>query len=59
MSDSIEVFKRERFIPTDFRPSNVTFKLRWARRYNKIAVAVYQSAEERFATESLENIDND
>ena len=45
MSDSIELFEPEGFIPNDLTPPNVTFKARKARRINKKAVTVYQSAE--------------
>ena len=56
MSDSIELFELEGFIPDDLRPPNVTFKPKKARRFNKKAVAVYQSANKRFAIESVENV---
>ena len=56
MSDSIELFEPEGFIPSDLRPPNVTFKPRKARRINKKAVAFYQNANKRVATESMENI---
>ena len=56
MSDSIELFEPEGFIPSDLRPPNVTFKPRKARRINKKAVSFYQSANKRVATESIENI---
>ena len=56
MSDSIELFEPEGFFPIDLRPLNVTFKPRKARRINKKAVAIYQSSNERVATESVENV---
>ena len=56
MSDSIELFEPEGFIPSDLRPPNVTFKPRKARRINKKAVSIYQKANKRVATESIENI---
>ena len=56
MSDSIELFEPEGFIPNDLRPPNVTFKPRRARRIIKKAVAIYQSSNKRVATESIENM---
>ena len=56
MSDSIELFEPEGFIPNDLRPPNVTFKPRKARRIYKKAVAIYQNANKRVATEPIENI---
>ena len=56
MSDSIELFEPEGFVPSDLRPPTVTFKPRKARRINKIAVAKYQSSNKRFATESVEKV---
>ena len=56
MSDSIELFEPEGFIPSDLRPPNVTFKPRKARQINKKAVSIYQNANKRVATESIENI---
>ena len=56
MSDSIELFEPEGFIPNDLRPPNVTFKPRKARRINKKAVAIYQNSNKRVATEPVENI---
>ena len=56
MSDSIELFEPEGFIPSDLRPPNTTFKPRKARRINKKAVAIYQNANKRVATESIDNI---
>ena len=56
MSDSIELFEPEGFIPNDLRPPNVTFKPRKARGINKTAVAVYQISNKRVATESVENV---
>ena len=56
MSDSIELFEPEGFIPNDLRPTNVTFKPRKARRINKKVVAIYQSSNKRSATESVENV---
>ena len=56
MSDSRELFEPEGLIPNDLRPPNVTFKPRKARRINKKAVAIYQNANKRVATEPIENI---
>ena len=56
MSDSIELFEPEGFIPNDLRPPNVTFKPRKARRINKKAVAIYQKSNKRVATKSVENV---
>ena len=56
MSDFIEIFKPEGFIPSDLRPPNFTFKRRKASRINKKAVAIYQSSNKRVATESVENV---
>ena len=56
MSDSIELFEPEGFIPSDLRPANVTFKPRKARRINKKAVAIYQNSNKRVVTESVENV---
>ena len=49
-------FEHEGFIPNDLRPPNVTFKPRKASKINKKAVAMYQSSNKRFATESVENV---
>ena len=54
MSDSIDLFEPEGFIPNDLRPPNVIFQPRKATRINKKAVAVYQSANKRFATGQVE-----
>ena len=56
MSDSIELLEPEGFIPSHWRPPNVTFKPRKARRINKKAVAIHQSSNKRVATESVENV---
>ena len=56
MSDSIELFEPEGFIPSALRPPNVTFKPKKARTINKKAVAIYQSSNNRVATESVENV---
>ena len=56
MSDSIELFEPEGFIPNDLRPPNITFKPRKARRINKKAVAIYQNANKRVVAESIDNI---
>ena len=56
MSDSIELFEPEGFIPNDLRPPNVTFKPRKARRINKKAVAICQTSNKRVATEPVENV---
>ena len=56
MSDSLELFEPEGFIPSDLRPPNITFKPRKARRINKKAVAIYQNANKRVATEPIDNI---
>ena len=56
MSDSIELFEPEGFIPSDLRPPNVTFTPKKAKRSNKKAVAIYQSSNKRVETESVENL---
>ena len=56
MSDSIVLSEPEGFFPSDLRPLNVTFKPKTARRINKKPVAIYQSSNTRFATESVENV---
>ena len=56
MSDSVELFVPEGFIPSDLRPPNVTLKPRKARQINRKAVATYQSSNKRVATESVENV---
>ena len=56
MSDSIDIFEPEGFIPIDLRPPNVTLKPRKTRRINKKAVAIYQNCNKRFAAESVENV---
>ena len=56
MSDSLELFEPEGFIPSDLRPPNITFKPRKARRINKKAVAIYHNANKRVATESVEHV---
>ena len=56
MSVSIEFFKPEGFIPNDSGPPNVTLKPGKTRQINKKAVALYQSAEKRFDTESVGNV---
>ena len=55
MSDSNDLFEPEGFIPNDLRPTNITFKPRKARRYNKKAVSVYQNAKKLVATESVDH----
>ena len=56
MSDSINLFEPDGFIPKDLKPPNVTFRPRKAKRINKNAVAVYWNANKRFAIESVENV---
>ena len=56
MSDSIDLFEPEVFIPNDLRPPNVTFMPRKARRINKKAVVIYQSSNKRVANESVEDV---
>ena len=56
MSDSIDLFEFEEFIPNDLRFPNITLKTRRARRINKNAVCVYQDANKRVAAESADNI---
>ena len=56
MSDFIELFEPQGFIPNHLRPPNITLKPRKAKRINKEAVAVYQSAKKRLATESVETV---
>ena len=55
MSDSIDLFELEGFIPSDLRPLNITFKPKGARRISKNAVFVYQKANKRVAIESVDN----
>ena len=56
MSDSIDLFEPEGFIPNVLRPPNVTFKPRKTRRINKKAVEIYKSARKRTAAGSVENV---
>ena len=56
MSDSIELFKTQGFIPNDLRPSDITFRPRRARRINRKAVSVYQNANKRITTDSVDSI---
>ena len=56
MSNSIDFFEPEGFIPKDLRPPNINLKPRRARRNNKKAVAVFQNANKRVATESVDNM---
>ena len=56
IAGSIELFQPEAFTRNDLRRPNVSFKPRTARRNNKKAVAVYQSANKHFASESVENV---
>ena len=56
MSDSIDLFDPELFIPNHLRPINITFKLRSARRNIKNAASVYQNANKCVATESVDHI---
>ena len=56
MSDAIELFEPEGFIPSDLRPPDITFKPRKTRRINKKTVSAYQHAHKRVATESVEHI---
>ena len=56
MSDSIDLFEPEGFIPNDLRSPNVTFKPRKARRINKKAVEVYKNAHKRTTAKSVENV---
>ena len=56
MSDSIDLFEPEEFIPDDLRPPYFTFKPRKAKRINIKAVSVYQNANKRVATESVDHI---
>ena len=55
MCDSIDACKPEGFIPNDLRSPKITFKPRKARRINKKAVSVYQNANKRVATESVDH----
>ena len=52
MSDSIELFEPEGFIPSDLSPPNITFKPRKARRINKNI----SKSNKRVASESVENL---
>ena len=56
MSDAIDLFEPEGFIPSDLRPPHITFKPRKTRRINKKAVPAYQHSNKRVATESVEHI---
>ena len=56
MSDALELFEPEGFIPNDLRPPNITFKPRKTRRINKKAVAIYQNANKGVATEPVEHV---
>ena len=56
MSESIEIFEPEGFIPIDLKPPNISFKPRKAKRINKKAVAIYQSSNKRLTSESVENV---
>ena len=56
MSDSIDLLEPKGFIPNDLRPPNIIFRLERAKRIIKKAVAVYQNANGRVATESTDNI---
>ena len=56
MSDSIDSSEPEKFIPNDLRPPYINFRPRRARCINKKAVAVYQNANKRIATESVDKI---
>ena len=56
MCDSIDLFEPEGFIANDLRLPNITFKPKKARRINKKAASVYQKANKRVATESVDHI---
>ena len=55
MSDSIEFFETEGFIPNDLRPPNISFKPRKGRRKIIKTVSLYQNANKRVATESVDH----
>ena len=50
------LFEPERLIPSHLRPPNVTLRLRKSQRISRKAVVIYQSSNERVATESVEDI---
>ena len=56
MFDSIDLFEPEGFTPNNVRPPNITFRPRETGRNNKKGVAVYQNANKRIATESVNNV---
>ena len=56
MSDAIDLFEPEGFIPSDLRPPHITFKPRKTKRINEKTVSAYQHAHKRVATESVEHI---
>ena len=56
MTDSVDLFESEGFIPNDLRPPYFTFRHREARRFFEKAFTAYQNANKRVATESLNNI---
>ena len=51
----MDLFEPEGFIPNDLRPPDITFKPRKASRINKKAVSLYQNANKRVATESVDH----
>ena len=55
MSDSIELLEPERFIPNDLRRPNITIKPKKERRFNIKAASIYQNANKRVATESVDH----
>ena len=56
MSDSIDLFETEGFIPNDLRPPNIPFKPKKARHNNKKADSVCQNANKRVASELVDHI---
>ena len=55
MSDSIDLFEPEGFIPNDLRPHIITLKSTKTTRSNKKAIYVYQNANKRVATEPVDH----
>ena len=54
MSDSIDLFGPEAFIPNDLRHLKIAFKPWKSRRNNEKGVSVFQIANKRVATESVD-----
>ena len=58
MSDSIDSFEPEGFIPNDLRPSYVTFKCRKAGQIQK-AGEIYKNVHKRTPAGSVESVINE